>query len=292
LLILAGCLLASLCFAALIAVRNYRAAHVLIEAEQPSPLLINPGEANLASLQSVTFLSRGQRLAGWYIPSKNRAAVVVTHGTISDRTGMLAEVRLLSAAGFGVLAFDWPGMGESEGHIQWGTQAQDALRAALDWLVAKPEIDSHRIGGLGFSIGGFILTQVAAKDQRLRAIVVESAANDFDIYVAFHFSKWGVFSRWPARWALRNSGMFSAQDSALRRIAEVSPRPVFIIGETDDPNVPAWMIRTLAAAAREPKQLWLISGAQHGSYEASAGAEYGRRVNEFFEDSLVNSPAQ
>ena len=33
---------------------------------------------------------------------------------------MLATVRLLSDAGIGALAFDWPGHGTSGGSIQWG----------------------------------------------------------------------------------------------------------------------------------------------------------------------------
>jgi len=283
---LAGFLLVCLGLASFIAVRNYRAARSLIEADPPSQLLKQAGGAKAENLQSVAFVSRGFHLAGWYIPSKDRAAVVITHGTNGDRASMLAETRLLAAAGFGVLSFDWPGLGESEGPIRWGAEAKDALSAAIDWLAARPDVDPNRIGGLGFSVGGFVLTQVAAKDRRLRAVVIEAAPTDFDAYVSVHYAKWGFLSKWPARWALRDSGLFSA-DSALRLIGEISPRPLFIIAQTGDPEIPESMTRKLDEAARPPKQLWLMSGARHGAYEESAGKEYERRLREFFEDNLV-----
>jgi fermentation-respiration switch protein FrsA (DUF1100 family) len=83
--------------------------------------------------------------------------------------------------------------------------------------------------------------------------------------------------------------VFLAGNSALRRVGEISPRAVFIIGQTGDMVVPAAMVRKLEDAARPPKQLWLIAGAQHGDYARAAGPEYARRLCAFFEEKL-NSP--
>jgi dipeptidyl aminopeptidase/acylaminoacyl peptidase len=260
---------------------------MLIEADPPSPLLRHSGMANLENLQSVCFISRGFRVAGWYLPSKNRASVVVAHGTNGDRAGMLEETRLLAAAGFGVLAFDWPGLGESQGPILWGAEARSALSEAINWLAARPDVDADRIGGLGFSMGGYVLTQVAAMDPRLRAVVIESAASDFDSYIAVHNSKWGFLSEVPAHWALRNSGLFT-QQSASRVIGEISPRPLLIIAQTGDPETPESMTRTLYAAARSPKQLWLMKGSHHGGYAQAAGPEYQQRLRGFFEANLLS----
>src|SRR5580698_5164474 len=121
-------LIACVGLAAIIVERNYRGAHSELEADPPSPLLKDPRSAGVAELQAVSFVSAdGLHIAGWYVPSKNRAAVIVTHGTNSDRSTMLPEIRLLADAGFGVLAFDWPGLGESEGPILWGSGARNAL---------------------------------------------------------------------------------------------------------------------------------------------------------------------
>ena len=40
------------------------------------------------------------------------------------------------------------------------------------------------------------------------------------------------------------------------------------------------------AAAHQPKTLWTIEGAHHGDYGRYAGAEYDRRVVEFYDRAL------
>jgi pimeloyl-ACP methyl ester carboxylesterase len=289
--IVIACLIASIVLAALIAMRNYRAARSQLEADPPSPLLKNPQSVGLPDLQAVWFVTpQGLHIAGWYVPSKNRAAVIVMHGTNSDRSTMLPEIRLLADAGFGVLAFDWPGLGESQGTILWGAAARDALSSAVDWVAARSDVDRDRIGGLGFSMGGFILTQVAATNRKLHAVVLESAPSSFDAYIDVHFSKWLFFSKWVARRALRESDLFTPDRSALRLIGDISPRPVLIIGQSGDPEITAPMTRALFAAAHEPKTLWLIDGDRHGGYQQIAGAGYEQRLQAFFSDSLLRSP--
>jgi uncharacterized protein len=276
--------------AAIIVERNYRGARSELEADPPSPLLKDAQSTGVANLQAVSFVSAdGLHIAGWYVPSKNRAAVIVTHGTNSDRSTMLSEIRLLADAGFGVLAFDWPGLGESEGPILWGSAARNALGAATAWLAARDDVDPGRIGGLGFSMGGALMAQVAASDRRLRAIVLESAPSSSESFIDVHFSKWLFLSEWPARWAWRGSDLLSAERSPVRMIGGISPRPLLIIGQTEDPVIPASMQRALYAAAGEPKTLWLIKGDEHGGFAQIAGAEYGRRLQEFFAAGLLQS---
>jgi uncharacterized protein len=277
--------------AAVIAERSYRGARSELEADPPSPLLQDPRSAGVADLRPVSFVSAdGLHIAGWYVPSKNRAAIIVTHGTNSDRSTMMSEIRLLAEAGFGVLAFDWPGLGESEGTILWGAAARNALGAAIGWVAARKDVDRDRIGGLGFSMGGFVLAQVAASDRRLRAIVLESAPSSFESFLDVHFSKWLFLSKWPARWAWRESDLLSADRSPERLIGAISPRPLLIIGQSNDPEIPASMQRALYAAAREPKTLWLMEGDEHGGFAQIAGPEYGRRLRAFFADNLLQGP--
>jgi pimeloyl-ACP methyl ester carboxylesterase len=278
---------ASLGVAFLLGARSYQSARFLVEATSPSALLKDPAVTGVPGLQSISFDSQRLRISGWYLPTRNGAAVVLCHGVHSDRAAMLPEIRLLAKAGFGVLAFDWPGLGESQGAIRWDSQARQTLGAAIDWLAGRAGIDANRIGGLGFSIGGFVMAQVAARDTRLRAVVIESAAIEFDTYMRIHYSKWGPLSLWPARLAVRQAGLFEAGNSAIAHIGEIAPRAVFIIGQTHDPNVPGSMVEAMAAAARSPKQLWLMSGSQHGQYEQAAGTEYPQRVAAFFAANLT-----
>jgi dipeptidyl aminopeptidase/acylaminoacyl peptidase len=100
-------------------------------------------------------------MAGWYAPSRNRAAVVLVHGTGADRSSLLADTRILTDAGFGTLALDIPGQGQSEGRTRWGVPERQAISAAVDWLSARDEVDPQRIGGFGLSMGAYVLTQAA-----------------------------------------------------------------------------------------------------------------------------------
>jgi pimeloyl-ACP methyl ester carboxylesterase len=68
---------------------------------------------------------------------------------------VLEEIRMLARHGYGVLAFDLFGNGESSGHSNGlGDNAQPAVDAALDWLAGRPEVDPDRVGALGSSLGG------------------------------------------------------------------------------------------------------------------------------------------
>ena len=116
--------------------------------------------------------SDGLRLAGWYVPSRNGAAVIAFPG----RKGPVRHARMLARHGYGVLLLDRRGEGESEGDFNargWGGEPD--LRAAVAYLRGRPDVDGGRIGGLGLSVGGELLLQTAARDRGLRAVVSEGA---------------------------------------------------------------------------------------------------------------------
>jgi uncharacterized protein len=53
------------------------------------------------------------------VPSRNRAAVIALHGIGSDRLGVERHARMLARHGYGVLALDLRGHGESERLSAW-----------------------------------------------------------------------------------------------------------------------------------------------------------------------------
>jgi dipeptidyl aminopeptidase/acylaminoacyl peptidase len=273
-----------------IAYRNYYGARLDFEPWPASPALRHPEQTGVANLQAIRFrTASGLQVAGWYVPSRNGAAVVLTHGTNSDRSSMATELRVLSDAGFGVLAFDWPGDGESQsdGRIRWGSVERNALSAALAWLGTRSDVDSARIGGLGFSMGGFVMTQVAAFDARLRSVVIEAAPPDFEEYLRRLHARWGFLSEWPAGRAVRDSGMVLHEMSPRNVVARIAPRPVLIIGGARDEIVSPAMIAELYSAAREPKSEWIVPNAHHGGYSEVAGVEYRQRLIDFFTATLA-----
>jgi dipeptidyl aminopeptidase/acylaminoacyl peptidase len=257
--------LAIFTFVLRVAVHHYQAVmHDF--AASPNLTLLKPADTGIANLENVAFRSRdGTQLAAWYVPSHNRAAIVITHGANSDRTSMRDEVSILAELGFGVLAFDWPGAGASGGSVHWAQAERDALVAALDWLTERSDVDANRIGGLGFSKGGYFMAQVASYDSRLRAVILESTIANYLEYTNMLHAQWGALSKWPARLALRRTGMPVNELIPDNVVAAISPRPLLLIIGGKDTAARAEMTHRLYLAAHDPKELWIVPNAPHGS---------------------------
>jgi len=133
-------------------------------------------EARLGSAyEDVRFeTSDGLELEGWYVPSRNGAAVIAFPG----RKGPQSRARFLARHGYGVLLFDRRGEGESEGDPNsYGWDGDRDVKAAIEYLQSRSDVDPGRIGGLGLSVGGEMLLETAAETPALRAVVSEGAGS-------------------------------------------------------------------------------------------------------------------
>jgi len=103
----------------------------------------------------------------------------------TDEAMYQRAARRFGAAGVASLRIDFRGSGDSEGAWQDTTftgQISDTL-AALDYLATQPAIDVQRMGVLGFSQGGLVAAEAAARDARICTIVLwSSVANAPDAY--------------------------------------------------------------------------------------------------------------
>src|SRR5262245_30287749 len=81
------------------------------------PVLTRPAlpvEGALAASRSVVFHdAAGDEIHGWWLPSKNGAAVIFLHGTGADRAQLVPQAEVVARLGYGVLLYDSPGHGES-----------------------------------------------------------------------------------------------------------------------------------------------------------------------------------
>jgi fermentation-respiration switch protein FrsA (DUF1100 family) len=59
-----------------------------------------------------------------------------------------------------------------------------------------------------------------------------------------------------------------------------------MIAGTRDENTPLPVMQRLFAAAGHPKELWVVEGAVHGGYVATAPSEYESRVIGFLDRAL------
>jgi hypothetical protein len=115
--------------------------------------------------------SDGVRLSGWFVPSRNGAAIVLVHGGGGDRQGTIRHARMLAAAGYGVLLYDARGRGTSAGQENaFGWQWHRDVRGAVSFLAGH---GVRRIGLLGLSTGAEAVVTEAAHDPRVGAVVAD-----------------------------------------------------------------------------------------------------------------------
>ena len=242
-----------------------------------------------ATYESVAFKTAdGLTLHGWYVPSRNRAAVISAPG----RADSQKPARMLVRHGYGVLLFDRRGEGESEGDpniFGWG--AEKDLNAAVAFLQRRADVDSNRIGAIGLSVGGETLLRTAAQSDGLKAIVSDGAGSGSfrEDLARPGNAKWEEL---PSSIVISaGTALFSNQapppeiGSIVDRIA---PRPVlFIYGEHDQSNVIDLTPRYYAKAG-QPKALWKVPGASHTGGIDARPRDYERHVIAFLDRALLS----
>ena len=235
--------------------------------------------------------SDGLRLSGWYVPSRNRAAIVVVHGGGGDRTGAVRHARLLARHGYGVLLYDSRGRGESEGSpnaFGWGW-AKD-VAGALAFLDGRPDVDPDRIGGLGLSTGADVLIEVAAERRELKAVVADGAtAGSFADYrnlVGLDEAAPFYLTMYTAARVLSGTGPGEPLEDA---VAKIAPRPLLLIAAGKGVAQERDFNRLYAAAAREPVELWDLPEVHHTAAIRERSREYEQRVVGLFDRALTPS---
>ncbi len=248
---------------------------------------VGPAALGRAYEQVTVRTSDGLRLAAWYVPSRNGAAII----SYPTRSGELGQARMLIRHGYGVLLLDARGYDGSDGAPNmygWGG-AKD-IDAAVAWLRRQPDVRARRIGAIGYSVGGEVLLESAAGNPGLQAVVSDGAGirslREELLYGARGIPALPAQAVQTAALTLLSGTAPPPSLDAL--VGKIAPRPVFLIyaehgaGGED-------LSRDYYAAAGRPKQLWRVRGAGHlGGYETAPRA-YEHRVIAFFDHSLLGN---
>lgn len=227
--------------------------------------------------------SDGLRLSGWYVPSRNGAAVLIVHGGGGSRDGACRHAALLARAGYGVLLYDARGRGRSEGDTEaygwtWGRDVD----AAIAWLERRPDVEPGRIGALGLSTGADVLVEAAARRHDIRAVVADgsTARSLDDTRRIVHGGDLLTLPFWWAQYTAARVFTGAGPGEPLAELAaRVRPAGILFIASS-------WSIERSAApiyarAAHEPGDLWEVDAGHTQGLEAHPG-EYSRRVLGFF----------
>jgi pimeloyl-ACP methyl ester carboxylesterase len=227
----------------------------------------------------------GLELSAWYVPSTNRAAVLLSHGSGGSRERVAAHVRMLARHGYGVLALDNPGNGESEGHSNGlGNNVQPAIEAALGWLARRPDVDPRRIAGVGTSLGGEILLEAAARDPRLRAVVSDGAARPQDAADVKAPPPPERAMTWLSLKAVRGISGTPLAPSLNGLVPRIAPRPVLLIASGAPDEIPA--NRVYRDRGGPTVELWELPAVGHTAGLRERPVEYERRTTRFLDQAL------
>jgi fermentation-respiration switch protein FrsA (DUF1100 family) len=207
----------------------------------------------------------GTRIAWTRCGKGSRRLVVVSPGILMDRRG--PEHRLVAerlARSLDVVTLDTRGHGDSGGSFTFGIREPEDLAG----LVGAVRPGYARVGGLGFSFGGFHTIVAAATRAVFDAVAVVGTPHRLFI-LDHNFLTGGLVRSLPlilrrrrrrTRLSLAPRGVPAVPSRLVERIA---PRPLLVAHGTADWLVPVSHARALHAAAGEPKELALVEGGLH-----------------------------
>jgi len=273
-----------------LAITVYRTWVIYKSDSAPAPSQVNIPEDLPFEVEEVTFKSEdGLQIAGWFIPSKNGATIILLHGYGGNRLGMRWHAERLVEAGYGVLMYDERASGESEGtYRSYGWEDPRDVGGALAFLNGMPEATPEKVGIAGCSIGGQIALQGGAYYPQIGAVWADGPstirAQDAPrptnpIYAL------SVASLYMLDWLFEISLNIEAPAPMLTIIDDIAPRPIMLIGGGQPmPFVGSEgiRIRTYLDHAGVNAELWVIPEAYHCDGPLVRPQEYATRLVDFF----------
>ena len=199
-----------------------------------------------------------------------RPVAVVLGG---HRTGRGA-IRLVGDPGpIAVVAVDYPYDGpdrirgvrqalqEAPGMREALLNTPRAIFQAMDWVLTQPWADPQRIELVGVSLGVPFVAVAGASDARFSRVWLIQGAADNSVWIERNLRR-KIGSAWlrhGATWTVHRLAHGSSFDTA-EWIARIAPRPVVVVGASEDQSLPREQVEGLYAAAGEPRELIWVPG--------------------------------
>jgi len=230
----------------------------------------------------------GVTLDGWLIPAarETRAAVILLHGFSWHRLPWLSFFVPWLRQRYHVLQFDFRGHGASDrALITLGTAERRDVAAAVRLLEGR---GLGPIALYGISMGGATAI-IAAPELPVAAVVADAAYADIRHPIANRMREQrlplpGLGSRLIiAGAALRARTRLI---SPIDRVAGIAPRGLLLIAPRRDQLISWRQSVRLYESAGDPKELYVVDGAEHGEARAVGGEAYERRVLAFLKRYL------
>jgi pimeloyl-ACP methyl ester carboxylesterase len=230
---------------------------------------------------------------GWFFPGLRGApTIVLCHGYESSRGELLTLESALQDHQYNVFIFDFAAHGANPGMSTLGYREADEVRAAVDVVAARSDVDPARFGMWGYNLGAYAALREAENDKRIRALVVDSVYDQPKQMVKVGVERNGLggfpFMVRAAELSFEYLNYAHREDPPVsRKLATLAGVPTLYIQAVDDPEL-ADTTRQMFLKAPEPREQAIIP---HGNF-VSLGDEdkraYENRIVSFF---LVRLPA-
>lgn len=221
----------------------------------------DPGAIGLRGATPVSFpTADGLTLSGWFVTRTDSPefTVIVFNGNAGNRSFRAPLADALAGDNLAVLLFDYRGFGGNPGAPTEQGLTIDA-RAARDYVVGRAGVDRNRLVYFGESLGTAVAVELAV-DHPPAALILRSPFTSMTDVGRHHYAAL------PVQWLLRD------RYETIERIAQVKA-PLLVIGGDADSIVPIAQTRRVFEAARDPKSLLVIGGADHNDDSLLAGRE-------------------
>lgn len=244
------------------------------------PHLRPPGERVLIPYEDKHLAGNLRKPAGAVRPP----VVVMCMGLDSTKEEMESNESIFLARGMATLAFDGPGQGEGEYDFAIRGDYEAPVKAVLDFLEGRGDVDATRVGLWGVSLGGYYAPRAAAFEKRAKACIALSGPFD---WIEF-------FDRLPelTRHTFRVRSKSRTDEEARSRAATLTLKdvagnitcPLFVVAGKQDRIVPWQEGERLAAAASGPVVRCFIEDGNHVAnnrvyrYRAQSGDWMARQL--------------
>jgi uncharacterized protein len=230
---------------------------------------------------------------GWFFPGLRGApTIILCHGYESSRGELLTLESALQDHQYNVFIFDFAAHGANAGISTLGYREADEVRAAVDVVAARSDVDPARVGLWGYNLGAYAALREAENDKRIRALVLDSVYDQPKQMVKVGVERNGLggfpFMVRAAELSFEYLNYAHREDPPVsRKLAALTGVPTLYIQAVDDPEL-ADTTRQMFLKAPEPREQAIIP---HGNF-VSLGDEdkrtYENRIVSFF---LVRLPA-
>src|SRR5258707_7538978 len=130
---------------------------------------------------------------GWFFPGLVGApSIVLCHGYGSSRGELLTLVSALQDHQYNVFVFDFVAHGANGGIPSFGYHEADEVRAAIDELARRNDVNPDHFGLWGYNLGAYAALREAESDKRVRALILDSLYDSPEQMVKIGVEKEGL----------------------------------------------------------------------------------------------------